>query len=54
MILGRTPLHLTLPAALSTDTIKVTEQGIDALKRAYHWPATATVPMAMNLPNTPG
>lgn len=44
-LMGRTPSDQTLPAALSIDTIKVTEQGARALKRAYQLRAAAPVPI---------
>jgi len=32
---GRAPRHLTLPAALTPDTLKTTARGVEALDRAY-------------------
>ena len=34
-LLGRAPRYMTLPAALSPDTLRVTERGTTALERAY-------------------
>ena len=40
-LLRRKPSHQTLPAALSSDTIKITEQGAAAFKQAYQIRPTA-------------
>jgi fatty acid desaturase len=52
-LMGRAPSDQTLPAALSIDTIKVTDQGTDALKRAYQLRAAAPVPIGNEFASLP-
>jgi fatty acid desaturase len=54
-LLGRAPRHMTLPAALSPDTLRVTERGTAALEQAYrrHGLAPASHPAKAALAKPP-